>query len=88
MAKNTINRGMEGLVTASHTTAMHNYNNDYAFKLIGILKRADMNMITNPFDNSVLQNRTDGYPRYRGHTGVYQPIPLLRCGMMDHRSLG
>jgi len=70
MAKNTINRGMHGLVTASHTTAMHNYNNDYAFKLIGILKRADMNMITNPFDNSVLQNRTDGYPRYRGHTRV------------------
>jgi len=70
MAKLTINNGMQGLVTASHTTAMHNYNNDYAFKLIGILKRADMNMITNPFDNSVLQNRTDGYPRRRGHTRV------------------
>ena len=70
MAKETINRGMQGLVTASHTTAMHNYNNDYCFKLLGILKRADMNMITNPFDNSVLQNRTDGYPRKRGHTRV------------------
>lgn len=70
MAKNTINRGMQGKVTASHTTAMHNYNNDYAFKLIGILEKAKMNMITNPFDNSVLQNRTDGYPRRRGHTRV------------------
>ena len=70
MAKETIVRGMQGRVTASHTTAMHNYNNDYAFKLIGILKRAEMNMITNPFDNSVLQNRTDGYPRRRGHTRV------------------
>ncbi len=70
MAKLTIDNDMQGLVTASHTTAMHNYNNDYAFKLIGILKRADMNMITNPFDNSVLQNRTDGYPRRRGHTRV------------------
>lgn len=70
MAKLAINNGMQGLVTASHTTAMHNYNNDYAFKLIGILKRAGMNMITNPFDNSVLQNRTDGYPRRRGHTRV------------------
>lgn len=68
MAKLAINNDMQGLVTASHTTAMHNYNNDYAFKLIGILKRAEMNMITNPFDNSVLQNRTDGYPRRRGHT--------------------
>ncbi len=70
MAKETIVRGLQGRVTASHTTAMHNYNNDYAFKLIGILKKAEMNMITNPFDNSVLQNRTDGYPRKRGHTRV------------------
>ena len=70
MAKLTIDNHMQGLVTTSHATAMHNYNNDYAFKLIGILKRAEMNVITNPFDNSVLQNRTDGYPRKRGHTRV------------------
>lgn len=70
MAKENINRGWQGRAAASHTTAMHNYNNDYAFKLLGILKKADMNMITNPFDNSVLQNRTDGYPRKRGHTRV------------------
>jgi cytosine/creatinine deaminase len=70
MAKETINRKMQGRVTASHATAMHNYNNDYAFKLIGILKRAGINVVTNPFDNSVLQNRNDGYPRYRGHTRV------------------
>lgn len=70
MAKETINRGWQGRAAASHTTAMHNYNNDYAFKLLGILKKAEMNMITNPFDNSVLQNRTDGYPRKRGHTRV------------------
>lgn len=70
MAKNAIERKMGNRVTASHTTAMHNYNNDYAFKLIGILNRANMNMITNPFDNSVLQNRTDGYPRRRGHTRI------------------
>ncbi len=68
MARETIRRGMQGRVTASHTTAMHNYDNDYAFKLIGILARADMQMVTNPFDNSVLQNRNDGYPRRRGHT--------------------
>ena len=70
MAKENINRGWQGRAAASHTTAMHNYNNDYAFKLLGILKKAEMNMITNPFDNSVLQNRTDGYPRKRGHTRV------------------
>lgn len=68
MAKESINRGMGEISTASHTTAMHNYNNDYAHKLIGNIARANMNMITNPFDNSVLQNRMDGYPRKRGHT--------------------
>jgi cytosine deaminase len=68
MAKESIMREMEGRAAASHTTAMHNYNNDYAFKLIGNLAKAGMNMITNPFDNAVLQNRTDGYPRKRGVT--------------------
>ena len=70
LAKLTIERGFESRVAASHATAMHNYNNDYAFKLIGILARARVNVITNPFDNAVLQNRFDGYPRRRGHTRV------------------
>ena len=70
MAKNTINTGMGSRITASHTTSMHNFDNDYALKLMGIFRRAKMNFITNPFDNSVLQNRTEGYPRRRGHTRV------------------
>ncbi|MDY5976558.1 MAG: amidohydrolase family protein, partial [Anaerovoracaceae bacterium] len=70
MAKESINRGMGEISTASHTTAMHNYNNDYAYKLIGNIAKAGMNMITNPFDNAVLQNRMDGYPRKRGVTRV------------------
>ncbi len=74
MAKENILRGFGSRATASHTTAMHNYNNDYAFKLIGNIAKADLNMITNPFDNSVLQNRLDGYPRRRGHTRVDQML--------------
>jgi len=70
MLKLAIDTGLGPRVTASHTTALHNYNNDYAFKLIGIAARSGVNFITNPFDNSVLQNRTDGYPRRRGHTRV------------------
>jgi len=31
---------------------MHNYNNDYASKLIWILKRAGIHVITNPFANA------------------------------------
>ncbi|NLD19526.1 MAG: amidohydrolase family protein [Clostridiales bacterium] len=70
MAKESINRNMGERSTASHTTAMHNYNNDYAYKLIGNIAKAKLNMITNPFDNAVLQNRMDGYPRKRGLTRV------------------
>ena len=78
VARETIVRGMQGRATASHTTAMHNYNNDYAFKLMGVLQKAKLNIITNPYPNSVLQNRTDGYPRRRGHTRVDE---LLKSGI-------
>lgn len=70
MLKLALETGMGPRVSASHTTAMHNYNNDYAFKLMAIAARSRVNFITNPFDNSVLQNRLDGYPRRRGHTRV------------------
>ncbi len=72
IAKYAIENSMGGKVTASHTTAMHNYDNDYASKLIGNLKRAGVNIVTNPSSNALLQNRLDGYPRRRGHTRVDQ----------------
>lgn len=78
IAKESILRGNGNRVSASHTTSMHNWNNDYALKMMGIFKRSKINFITNPFDNSVLQNRTDGYPRRRGHTRVDQ---LLDSGI-------
>lgn len=78
IAKHAVLSGMEGMVTASHTTAMHNYDNDYATKLIGLLKRAEINIITNPASNALLQNRLDGYPRRRGHTRVDE---LLHAGV-------
>ena len=68
--KQAICTGMGPKVSASHTTAMHNYNNDYALKLISIARRAKVNFITNPLSNAVLGNRTEGYPRRRGHTRV------------------
>src|SRR5256885_8493499 len=39
MAAETIRLGMGGRVTASHTTAMHSYNNAYAYRLINNLQR-------------------------------------------------
>ena len=70
IAKYAITYGMNQRVTASHVTAMHNYHNDYAQKLISQIVRANMNIVTNPFSNALLQNRLDGYPRRRGHTRV------------------
>ena len=76
MVKESINRGMGSISTASHTTAMHNYNNDYAYKLIRNIKKAGMSMICNPVVNAVLQNRLDGYPRRRGITRVDQMLDM------------
>ena len=70
MAADTLQQGWQGRVTASHCTAMHSYDNAYAFKLIRLLARAQMNVIANPFDNVVLQGRFDTYPKRRGITRV------------------
>ncbi len=78
MAAETIRLGMGGRVTASHTTAMHSYNNAYAYRLINNLKRAGMHMVTNPLDNATLQGRFDSYPIRRGHTRVKE---LLSAGV-------
>jgi len=78
MAAETIKRGMTGKVTASHTTAMGSYNAAYAGRLITNIKRAGLNMVTNPLDNSVLQGRFDIGPIRRGHTRVKE---LLKAGV-------
>jgi cytosine deaminase len=78
MAAETIRLKMEGRVTASHTTAMHSYNNAYAGRLIVNVKRAGLNMVTNPLDNATLQGRFDHYPIRRGHTRVKE---LLAAGV-------
>jgi cytosine/creatinine deaminase len=70
MAADTIAQGWQGRVTASHCTAMHSYDNAYAFKLIRLLAFAQVSVIANPFDNVVLQGRFDTYPKRRGITRV------------------
>lgn len=70
VAAETIRLGLQGRVTASHTTAMHSYNNAYASRLIRWLRRAGVHIVTNPLDNAVLQGRFDAYPIRRGFTRV------------------
>src|SRR2546422_2104922 len=66
----TVRLGLQARVTASHTTAMHSYNNAYAYRLIRWIRKAGVHVITNPLDNSVLQGRFDSYPIRRGFTRV------------------
>jgi cytosine deaminase len=70
VAARTMRDGMQGRVTAGHTTAMGSYNDAYAFKLLQILKRAGVTIVANPLDNVVLQGRFDSYPKRRGMTRV------------------
>ncbi|MFY9226486.1 MAG: cytosine deaminase [Blastocatellia bacterium] len=65
-------------VVAGHTTAMHSYNNAYAFKLIRLLAQSEVSIIANPLDNSILQGRFDTYPKRRGLTRVKE---LLAAGV-------
>jgi cytosine deaminase len=78
LALETWKRKMTGRVAASHTTAMHSYNNAYADKIIGNVRRAGLHVICNPPDNAVLQGRFDHYPIRRGLTRVRE---LLAAGV-------
>lgn len=70
MAACSIRSGMKHRVTASHTTAFGSYDDAYALKLMGVLKRSHINFIANPLINITLQGRTDTYPKRRGVTRV------------------
>ena len=70
VAKEAYQTGMGSKVTASHTTAMHSYNNAYVFKLMRLLKMSEINFVANPLVNIHLQGRFDTYPKRRGITRV------------------
>ena len=61
-------------VTASHTTAMHSYNNAYAFRLFRLLKLSKIHFVANPLVNIHLQGRFDTYPKRRGVTRVKEML--------------
>ncbi len=65
-----IRSGLGERVTASHTTAFGSYNNAYANKLLGFIRRTSINFVVNPLINITLQGRTDTYPKRRGLTRV------------------
>ncbi|MCG2676953.1 amidohydrolase family protein [bacterium] len=78
LAAKTIKGGWQGRVTAGHTCALAAYDDLYAAKVIGMIKEAEMNMITNPATNLMLQGRYDKQPIRRGITRVKE---LLEAGV-------
>lgn len=78
LATRALESGMKDRVTASHTTAMHSYNNAYTLKLYRLLSLSGINIICNPLVNTHLQGRCDTYPKRRGVTRVKE---LLEQGV-------
>ena len=70
LACRALESGMGARVTASHTTAMHSYDNAYCLRLFRLLRMSDINFVCNPLVNTHLQGRMDTYPRRRGVTRV------------------
>lgn len=78
LAAETIKRGWQGRVTASHVCALSSYEPVHAHKVVSLLAEAQVNVVTNPGVNLHLQGRFDTYPKRRGLTRVRQ---LMAAGV-------
>lgn len=78
LAALALRTGLRDRVTASHTTAMHSYDNAYAAKLMRLLQASGINIVANPLVNVHLQGRFDAYPKRRGMTRIKE---LLEAGV-------
>lgn len=78
LAARALESGLKDKVTASHTTAMHSYNNAYVQRLMRLITLSEINFVANPLVNTHLQGRLDNYPKRRGVTRVKE---LLENGV-------
>jgi len=68
---------MEGYgskTTASHTCSFGSADDSYAFRMMDIFKKSNINFISCPTENVYLQGRQDTYPKRRGLTRVKEFI--------------
>jgi cytosine deaminase len=70
LARETLRRGLQGRVTASHLTSMHSMDNYYVSKLIPLMVESGLHVVANPLVNVLIQGRHDTYPKRRGLTRV------------------
>ncbi|MEF8813088.1 MAG: amidohydrolase family protein [Halovenus sp.] len=71
VAARTLELGLDD-VTAGHTCALAAYEENHAHRVIELLEEAEMNVVTNPPTNLLLQGRHDRHPKRRGITRVDQ----------------
>jgi cytosine deaminase len=60
--------------TASHTCSFGSADDSYAYRMIDLFKKSNMNFISCPTENAYLQGRHDSYPKRRGLTRVKEFI--------------
>ncbi len=70
IADETIKNNYHGRVTCGHTCALAAYDDHYAQYVMDKVRDANINIITNPCTNLVLQGRKDKMPIRRGLTRV------------------
>ncbi len=56
--------------TASHTCSFGSADNAYAYRMLDLFKKSELNFIACPTENAYLQGRQDSYPKRRGLTRV------------------
>ncbi|MBS9722180.1 amidohydrolase family protein [Tianweitania sp. BSSL-BM11] len=78
LSAETVRHGLQGRVAGSHLTSMHSMDNYYVSKLIPLMAEAEINVISNPLINIMLQGRHDTYPKRRGMTRVPE---LMQAGL-------
>ena len=76
LADMTIAAGWQGRVTAAHCCALAAYSPEYAREVMEKVKSAQINVVTNPTTNLVLQGRGDRGPKRRGLTLVKELLEL------------
>ncbi len=77
-AAKAIREDYRGRTSSGHTCALSAYNEYYAAKVVGLVRRAEMNMETNPVTNLMLEGRFDQGRIRRGLTRVKQ---LMEAGV-------
>ncbi|TVY07244.1 amidohydrolase family protein [Paenibacillus cremeus] len=66
VAELALRTGLRERVTASHVNATAYYSEAYFQKLLGLLVRSGIHIVSCPLINSAMQGRFDGYPKGRG----------------------